>query len=375
MNTNQAQISIKKINTEVVKLNPSAIVTLFEIDLTDIATAEQLSINTFFNQGTQLNSNKIFRFHNNLKLIRSSIYFGGKEFTALPIQAEGFETTSKGTAASPKLSMTSSGEGLEGESFGLFKRYLKDLGDLVGSKVVRIKTFAKHLDRINFYKSSNPSDSNYNVLWSSFAPAPDDFDPDPNAHFPPDIYFIDRKSVETKTTLEFELSSIFDMQEVKLPSRVLFQKNCTWQYRGEGCCYESSSNKINATHGNATLLNSAPPVADEKDVNILQSIRLISPSAVLTYKGRWETQKAYVIGDYVFITVNNLNYYFACKKDTSSNSPPNLTYWIQDQCSKSLAGCKLRWGASSPAQNTSINGSNPQNGNLPFGGFPGLSKE
>ena len=37
--------------------------------------------------------------------------------------------------------------------------------------------------------------------------------------------------------------------------------------------------------------------------------------------------------------------------------PPNGQYWIADQCSKSIQGCKIRFGE------------NP----LPFGGFYGVS--
>ena len=373
MNADSAQTSIKKIHTEVVKLNPSAIVVLFEIDLTDIAIVEELFYNLSFSEGASGSTSKVFRFHNNLKLINSSIFFGGNEYTALPIQADGFETSSKGTAPTPKLSITASEEGLKTGSFTSFKKFMKDLDDLVGAKVTRTKTFAKHLDRINFYRSNEVNSSNYNLLISSFLPAPDDFDPDPNAFFPPDIYYIDRKAVETNSLLEFELSSAFDLQEVKLPGRMLLQTSCVWRYRGEGCCYEN--NRINSTHGDATLLASAPPIANEKDEIIKDVVGALSSGGVaLIDSGLWSINKAYVIGNFVFITAGGINYYFVCKKDHQGSSPPNQIYWLQDQCSKTLAGCKLRWGAGSPARNVSINSSNPQKEKLPFGGFPGISK-
>lgn len=373
MDAGAAKISIKKINTEAVKLNPSAIVVLFEIDLTDIAIAEELFYNTSYSQGASAQS-KVFRFHNNLKLISSSIFFGGNEYTALPIQADGFETSSKGASPTPKLSITASEEGLKTGSFTYFKKFMKDLDDFVGAKVTRTKTFVKHLDRINFYRSNVAAEANYNVLVSSFLPAPDDFDPDSNAFFPPDIYYIDRKAAETNSFLEFELSSAFDLQEVKLPGRVLLQTNCVWRYRGEGCCYEQ--NAIASTHGSATLLASAPPIANDKDEKITAVIEALpgGSGVSLAYKALWSINADYVIGNFVFITASGINYYFVCKKAHKGFSPPNQIYWIQDQCSKSLAGCKLRWGAGSPAANKSINTSNPQKGRLPFGGFPGISK-
>ena len=328
----QTEGSIGKIHSEVVKLDPSAIVTFFEIDLTNLGP-----------------KGEIFRFHNSFKIKNSSIFFGQKEFMALPIQADGFETSTKGVAATPKLSLSSSASGLSPETFLNFIALVRDFGDLVGGKVIRTKTFVKYLDWKNFY------DNNGELISENF-PAPEGFDPDPNAFFPPDIYFIDRKSIETKDLLEFELGSLFDLQDIKLPGRMVLRRNCVWQYRGEGCRYESGDG--------VNDLKSAPPVADEEDKKIASS----------EDKEKWDATETYTKGQYVYREVKGIKYYFVCKVGTQV-PPPNSSFWDQDKCSKSLAGCRLRWGIGSPAQNKDINPSNPQNGNLPFGGFPGISRE
>lgn len=329
------QESIKSIHSEVVKLDPSAIVTLFEIDLSNLVPGKET-----------------FRFHNSFKIKNTSILFGGKEYIALPIQAEGFETSSKGVAATPKLSLSSSTSGLISSRFIEFVALVRGFGDLVGGKVTRIKTFVKYLDKKNFYDDSDK-------LISENFPAPEGFEPDSNAFFPPDIYFIDRKSTETKDLLEFELGSLFDLQDIKLPGRMVLRKNCIWQYRGEGCRYESVAGSVNKS------LEYAPPVADEEDQKFV---------GLTSNKGLWKATITYSPGEYVFRPAKGVNYYFVCIATNINVLPPNSSYWTQDKCSKSLAGCRLRWGAKSPAQDPR-NPLNPQKENLPFGGFPGISRE
>ena len=72
----------------------------------------------------------------------------------------------------------------------------------------------------------------------------------------------------------------------------------------------------------------------------------------------WQLSKSYKKGEIVFITKNKINFYFIAKTNTPMDAPPpNGEYWIADQCSKSIKGCKIRFGE------------NP----LPFGGFYGVS--
>ena len=57
-------------------------------------------------------------------------------------------------------------------------------------------------------------ESDGTTLLSNTVKPPKGFDPDPNAQFPPDVYFVDRKSAETANVLELELASPFDTQDL-----------------------------------------------------------------------------------------------------------------------------------------------------------------
>ena len=45
--------------------------------------------------------------------------------------------------------------------------------------------------------------------------------PDANAsiRFPDDVYYVDRKSLENRELVEFELAAVFDLSNVKIPKR------------------------------------------------------------------------------------------------------------------------------------------------------------
>ena len=45
--------------------------------------------------------------------------------------------------------------------------------------------------------------------------------PDANAsiRFPDDVYYIDRKSLENREMVEFELAAVFDLSTLKIPKR------------------------------------------------------------------------------------------------------------------------------------------------------------
>jgi phage-related protein len=364
MNTIQATSSLKKITTENSTLEANTLISLYEIDVTDIASTESLvkafrSINFNYNP---TDGSKIFRFHNNLKLINKDIIFNSKSYAALPIEASGFEISSKGTLPTPKLSMVSSSDG--DIYFVNFKMFLRYLNGLIGARVTRIRTFVKYIDGVNFYSNWNnavncTSQVFLNIIDETLTP-PIDFCPDPNAIFPKDVFYVDRKSVESKSLVELELASLIDVQGILLPARIVLEKKCFWQYRGEGCCYEYNANKT-ATHGSATLPSLANPVANEKDEKIADIVPSYNPNQT-NAPNDWQYGVPYSTGMIVKIKIDNINYYFVAKTSVPSNTPPpNNKYWIADQCSKTLKGCKLRW-----INNTIYNGF------LPFGGFPGV---
>jgi lambda family phage minor tail protein L len=344
MTKSESQIAIKSLYGEASSLEPSALVQLFIINIADIGL-DQGTISI-----TDINAkiNTEFRFHNNIKLTNSSIYWQGKEFVAAPIQADGFETNIKGTLPTPRLSMTVSDEGIS--SLSQLKERLRALGDLSGAKVTRIRTFAKFLDAENFYGQIPPAG----------------FSPNPNSEFPRDVFYIDRKSKEDKYSIEYELGSILDTGDVKIPGRLVTANSCVAQYRGCGCLYEYNDRRIVDEHGEigeSTLLTSAPPIANEfneRFSDLLSGITLID-------RGAHDPNLLYNSGDFVYIQHNNINYYFVANGADVNISPPNQRYWIQDTCSKKIKGCEIRYALGGSARGTTL-------GNIPYVAFASVNR-
>ena len=121
MDTNTAQSAIKLLQIEASSLNPSALITLFEMDIGTLADAQGVII---------LPSERIFRFHNNIKLLNTNIVWQGNTYILVPIQASGFDITTKGALPTPTLRLTTIEQGIL--SLALLKDAIAEMGDLVG---------------------------------------------------------------------------------------------------------------------------------------------------------------------------------------------------------------------------------------------------
>ena len=94
-------------------------------------------------------------------------------------------------------------------------------------------------------------------------------------------------------------------------------------------------------------------------------------------QGLWNANKGdYKAGDYVYLLKDNIKYYFVAKLNVPVGTmPPNDTYWIADECSKSLTGCRMCWGLNGAFKNNKgIGNCKIKAGDLPFGGFPAARK-
>lgn len=342
----QAQSSIKNIWGEAFSLEPSSLITLFEIDVGPLGFSRGVISQTEIDYEDKT----VFRFHNNIKLTTSSIFWNKKEYIAAPIVAEGFEIKGSGPQPTPKLSLTVSDQDIT--LLSILKSRILQLGDIVGAKVTRIRTFAKFLDTENFFDSISPQG----------------FVPDPNAELPRDIYFIDRKSNENKNLIQFELSSILDMEGIKLPGRLVIANTCPFTYRGNGCMYEYNGRRNTEEHGESyyTILPElAPPVAtesDEKIANLLSGVAIVD-------RGEHNPYLTYNSGETVYVEHNGIKYYFIANGVDIGVSPPNRNYWIADQCSKKVLGCMYRWGINGAAQGSGI-----VPGNIPYGGYTSVNR-
>jgi lambda family phage minor tail protein L len=179
------------IKSELQKLAPSAIIELFQLDLT-------------------IFGDQVYYFHAGTNGLRQPLIWQGQEYTPFPIQASGFELSTGGQLPRPTLVVSN--------VLGIVTALVLTYRDLLGAKVTRKRTMQKYLDAVNFDGGVNPT-------------------ADPTAEFPDDVFFIEAKKNETPELIEFELSSSFDVQNVQLPKRQIIQNICPWRYRGPECGY------------------------------------------------------------------------------------------------------------------------------------------
>ena len=176
MSVNQAVFS------DLQSINPSAIIELFTLQLS-----------------TSLHgANTIYRFHAGSNLnANGRIVWAGNDYLRYPIQASGF-AFQKGQLPRPRI-VISNATGLM-SSILLTVNETTTGNDLTGATVTRIRTLAKFIDAVNFADGTNATADN-------------------TAEFPQEVYSIDRKSAETRETVEFELAAPTDLAGVRIPKR------------------------------------------------------------------------------------------------------------------------------------------------------------
>jgi lambda family phage minor tail protein L len=365
ISTLTAQNTLKEISKESISLEASSIISFYEIDLTSV----KLSLNI----GSADLLPDILRFHNEEVFNRTKLYFRGDTYHPMPILADGFEMTMNGSLPRPTLTITSMmGILAEAESHAYFnslKRAILELENMIGAKVSRIRTFYKFLDASNNLPGVGDFSSGVNN----------------NPEFPKETYFVERKVSEDKNGIQLELSSVLDLERFKLPGRLCLANRCPWTYRGAGCCYEFNSAGVVDEHGaTGHMPDFAPPIANDED-ELIEDI-VTGNGAYLATEVTAASVSDYMVnldltyskGDVVYIAKNSVRYYYVAKVAVPAGfPPPHSEYWEADQCSKSLKGCKLRWGGAGAAKNCTNEASpcakSAANKFLPFGGFPGTN--
>tara|TARA_R100001086_G_scaffold149566_1_gene79450 strand:+ start:2442 stop:3245 length:804 start_codon:yes stop_codon:yes gene_type:complete len=185
-----------KISDEIQKLAPSALIELFELTYTAAVNGIDQTV----------------RYHAGTNQIRSNIVFGGKTYSALPVQVTGFDKKTQGTLPRPKLKVSNVNNALSA--------FIQLYNPLQG-KVQRIQTHKKFLDDVNFPTLSNPTADSEAIVTKD------------------DIWYIDRISAENPEFVEFELSPKINLQGFRIPRRVITE-HCPWEYRGTECGYKGS---------------------------------------------------------------------------------------------------------------------------------------
>ena len=186
---------------ELNKINPSSIIELFELELT---------VGLHIPTGNPNNLDTVFRFHAGANLNNfGQVIFNGNSYQRVAVKAEGFENTSTGTIPRPTLTFSNLGGITKDTTVMTMSDFLNVVNtvttgnDLLNAKLTRLLPLASALDNANFATGTNPFGT----------PSTD--------RLRDRIYFIDRKAVENRQIVQFELVNRLDMQNKKIPARIV----------------------------------------------------------------------------------------------------------------------------------------------------------
>jgi lambda family phage minor tail protein L len=315
---------------ELQSIAPSAIIELFVLEL-----------------NTKMHGvSDIYRFHAGTNAVgtNGNVVWAGATYSAMPIEAEGFEYSGNGQLPRPKIRVSN--------IMGTISAIILSLPNgLEGAKVSRIRTMARYLDAVNFSGGTNPYGT-----------------PDSTAEFPREVYYIDRKSAENRDVVEFELACAFDLVGVRAPKRQCISNVCQWGYKSAECGYDPTSTGVAplrahyANNGYAEgrsinssgVFNATYYLAVYPDVASVYT--LVTANQHYRNYGIWELRVGNAGGTF------NSGYYLTTYPDLNplvyfNESDVGQTNPALDVCGKRLSSCKARFG--SLAQ-------------LPFGSYPGV---
>lgn len=173
------------------QLDQDAQLELFELDLSVITGTNTPADHFYFINETDSNG--------------QPIVWQGRTYQPYPIQATGFEMSTKGTIPSPTLTM--------GNVTGILTPLLKQYDDFLGVMVIRRRTYARYLD-------GQPG-------------------ADPNQHLEDDVYFVERRISSDRISVVWELASAMDLQGFELPARTVIKDYCSAEYRSAECSYNA----------------------------------------------------------------------------------------------------------------------------------------
>lgn len=162
----------------------------------------------------------------------STSHYGEQLYTPFPLESEGWEVRGTGSLPRPSVRFANINQ--------YWSAHLSNYDDLVGAKVIRRRTLEKYL--IGGTAAANPP-----------------------VEFNRDVYYIERKTTETATMVEFELASAFDVQGIQLPRRAVIAARCPWKYKDSeqgGCDWPVDSRPNDIPGHSATV-----PLYFDKDDN------------------------------------------------------------------------------------------------------------
>lgn len=128
------------------------------------------------------------------------VTFNGNIYESIPIEADGFEISSKGLPT-PTIRVSN--------ILGLIGTLVREFDGLQGAIVTRTTLQKQEANEFQYTTAQ--------VIGN------------------PDIYIIDRPTNHTSISIAFELKSIFDLNSNKLPKRTILQSTCPLVYGSAEC--------------------------------------------------------------------------------------------------------------------------------------------
>ena len=300
-------MSLQVTNAEADGFTPTALLSFFTVD------SRFISVN-----------GQILYFHPGVNGLWKPVVFDGVTYTPFPIELTSLDINGQGSLPRPKLKGSNIG--------GFLSAFLLTTGDLVGARLTLRRVYSRFVDAVNFANGVNPFGT-----------------PDPTAAYEDIQFFLNRKVSENPDFVEWELSSPFELDNVKLPSRQLNATVCSFRYRdGETCGYVGV------------------PVSDRFGKLFTAAVVDGGYGYTLNAKGAWNSSDTYVQGDWVSISSENdfsfgETFVYVCMvtgtTGTANNPQFNSANWIADMCPHNLFGCDAHF-----------------NSPLPFGASPGISR-
>ena len=184
-------------NSSLQKVNPSAIIELFKLELVEgihYATGNPDSVTT------------VYRFHSGTSLkTNNAIVWAGDTYDRYPVECAGFELSGEGAIARPQMRISN--------ILSLFTSLMATVNsfnfgnDLVGAKFTRIQTMVEFIDATNFANNLNPFGT-----------------PDTSKELPKRIYILNKKNLESREIVEYEMVAAVDLPNVDLPRRIATKK-------------------------------------------------------------------------------------------------------------------------------------------------------
>ncbi len=308
------------------------------------------------------------------------IQWRGNTYTPVPIVADGFEVSGRGSLPTPSLKISNVAL--------LPSSVINQFGDPVGAKLTRWITYSHYLD--------------------------DGELADPNEHYIPEIWLVERKKSQNRIFVEFELSAAVDQQGRNLPGRQILRDACVLRYRQyvpgtnppEFVYNQTDMGCPWAGHPKATVLvdvvtegSSSPAVSEQQKITVPANVTqgtfrlewgesVTDPIAYNESPANFSTLVAQILGGNFSISYSGINplqnggitinfsgslanqnvaKIVAHSDIVEDTEGPFFTATgqatsdpAQDKCGKRIPDCKLRFSLTDRI--------------LPFAGFPGVSR-